>query len=380
MTKPISVTIITTFLAFIFFGAINSSNAGLAGFLIGPDGDAYNLVDCSIPENNANPDLCANTSIGEISWDSSRERAVNMTFKGFPCDLGAPSTKEINDFLKSFPGFLEACNSVTCSSGVALCAWFGGLKVPPSPNNGPFQFVNDPNNIPCPFNSDNGPACNPIVNSILDTPLAFQDWCRNTEQNPNCNGVEPNGQDFMTYLSLFGVIGWADCTNFNCANSRTCEPTSYFVQCYLPLQTIVLSPDSATNDVLTQHTVTSTVEADGVAEPDVLVNYEVISGPNAGEMSDPNSGECTPRDDCTTDANGEVSWTYTGSKTPGTDTIIASFFDENIEEVIESNSVMKTWVIPPRNVPTLSEWGLISMAGILGVVGFMVMRRRKATA
>jgi len=36
--------------------------------------------------------------------------------------------------------------------------------------------------------------------------------------------------------------------------------------------------------------------------------------------------------------------------------------------------------IPPAQVPTLSEWGLISMAGILGIVGFMVMRRRKVTA
>ncbi len=34
----------------------------------------------------------------------------------------------------------------------------------------------------------------------------------------------------------------------------------------------------------------------------------------------------------------------------------------------------------PTNVPTLSEWGLITMAGILGVVGFMVIRRRKVTA
>jgi len=31
------------------------------------------------------------------------------------------------------------------------------------------------------------------------------------------------------------------------------------------------------------------------------------------------------------------------------------------------------------NVPTLSEWGLIAMAGVLGIVGFMVIRRRKAT-
>ena len=33
-----------------------------------------------------------------------------------------------------------------------------------------------------------------------------------------------------------------------------------------------------------------------------------------------------------------------------------------------------------RNVPTLSEWGLIAMAGILGLVGFMVIRRRQAVA
>jgi hypothetical protein len=30
-------------------------------------------------------------------------------------------------------------------------------------------------------------------------------------------------------------------------------------------------------------------------------------------------------------------------------------------------------------IPTLSEWGLIAMAGILGLVGFMVIRRRKVT-
>ncbi|GJM15008.1 MAG: hypothetical protein DHS20C13_03350 [Thermodesulfobacteriota bacterium] len=36
--------------------------------------------------------------------------------------------------------------------------------------------------------------------------------------------------------------------------------------------------------------------------------------------------------------------------------------------------------ITPRNVPTLSEWGLIAMAAVLGIVGFMAMRRRKVTA
>ncbi len=39
--------------------------------------------------------------------------------------------------------------------------------------------------------------------------------------------------------------------------------------------------------------------------------------------------------------------------------------------------------IPPpliAMVPTLSEWGLLAMAGILGIVGFMVIRRRKIAA
>ena len=31
-------------------------------------------------------------------------------------------------------------------------------------------------------------------------------------------------------------------------------------------------------------------------------------------------------------------------------------------------------------IPTLSEWGLLAMASILGIVGFMVIRRRKLTA
>jgi len=33
-----------------------------------------------------------------------------------------------------------------------------------------------------------------------------------------------------------------------------------------------------------------------------------------------------------------------------------------------------------RNVPTLSEWGLIAMAGVLGIVGFIAMRKRYTTA
>jgi hypothetical protein len=35
--------------------------------------------------------------------------------------------------------------------------------------------------------------------------------------------------------------------------------------------------------------------------------------------------------------------------------------------------------VTPTNVPTLSQWGLIAMAGLMGIVGFIVMRRKKVT-
>ena len=93
-------------------------------------------------------------------------------------------------------------------------------------------------------------------------------------------------------------------------------------------------------------------------------------------MSIPNNGECTPND-CTTDANGQVSWTYS-SVIPGTDIIVASFTDQ-AGQVLESDPIEKIW-IALLLIPTLSEWGLIALATILGIVGFIVVRRRKLVA
>jgi hypothetical protein len=49
---------------------------------------------------------------------------------------------------------------------------------------------------------------------------------------------------------------------------------------------------------------------------------------------------------------------------------------------LDSSEVTCTFtnVLELTEVPTLSQWGLISMIVILGIVGFMVMRRRKAAA
>ena len=79
---------------------------------------------------------------------------------------------------------------------------------------------------------------------------------------------------------------------------------------------------------------------------------------------------------------------------PGTDLDDLSSPDEFTFIAFESDSDLifgnntdgndEIYIIFPENcscflaaIPTLSEWGLIAMAGILGIVGFMVIRRRK---
>ena len=67
------------------------------------------------------------------------------------------------------------------------------------------------------------------------------------------------------------------------------------------------------------------------------------------------------------------------SKNPAGDNITINgllyqweFCEELVNELSEA--------APLAVVPTLSEWGLIAMAGLLGIAGFIVARRRKVTA
>ncbi len=75
--------------------------------------------------------------------------------------------------------------------------------------------------------------------------------------------------------------------------------------------TCVLTPLLATNNVSTAHTVTATVTSNGTAAVGVLVNFSV-TGVNVGQTGT-----------ATTSVSGQGSFTYTGSATPGADTIRA---------------------------------------------------------
>lgn len=139
-----------------------------------------------------------------------------------------------------------------------------------------------------------------------------------------------------------------------------------------PLFAISLEPLEATNPLFTDHTVTATVLENGIPVEGIFVVFDVISGPNIGISSLDGDGECSP-EDCGTDANGQISWTYSSSL-EGVDTILAT-----LQSSEASNEVQKEWIIV-RNIPTLSEWGMISAAAVLGLIGIIAIRRRKVVS
>ena len=98
---------------------------------------------------------------------------------------------------------------------------------------------------------------------------------------------------------------------------------------------VSVTPETATNEVGTTHTVTATLgidfdpcefiicEADKVSPqaPGENVSFEIVDGPNEGEHSD---GDCGPNGDqlCFISTPGQsVTWTYSGDGGPGIDYI-----------------------------------------------------------
>jgi hypothetical protein len=113
---------------------------------------------------------------------------------------------------------------------------------------------------------------------------------------------------------------------------------------------ISLDPPTATNEVGTDHTVTATVGGIG---PGALVTFAVTGGPNTDATF-----TCSANADCTTDANSEVSGTYTGSGGEGQDSIEACV--TQLPGIVElqappCDTATKDWVQPtPTPTPTPS--------------------------
>jgi hypothetical protein len=114
-----------------------------------------------------------------------------------------------------------------------------------------------------------------------------------------------------------------------------------------------LTPATARNQAGTSHTVTATLtttDQQGHPSPGagVAVEFDVISGPNSGQSSEPANIGCSTTD-CTTGASGSVSWTYTSNGMSGTDTIRACFAERPAtvqnagDEQRTCDTATKTW-------------------------------------
>lgn len=127
------------------------------------------------------------------------------------------------------------------------------------------------------------------------------------------------------------------------------------------ISNITLSPQTATNDVETNHTVVAEVlDENRVGQEGVTVTFRVISGPNAGV----NGSD-------TTDVNGQASFTYTGNGGEGTDEIQACFTNDQGREVC-SDIVTKVW----EEAPTLVD--LVSFTG-KNVIGRVLLEWETAS-
>jgi hypothetical protein len=115
-----------------------------------------------------------------------------------------------------------------------------------------------------------------------------------------------------------------------------------------PVIGIFLTPETATLNIGTNHTVTATViDLLGLPQENIEVIFSVDSGPNVGT-----SGSCSVNTDCTTDANGHVAFTYTGDGGIGIDEIKGCFINA-IGQQICSSLVTAEWT---QNTDQLIEY------------------------
>ena len=249
-----------------------------------------------------------------------------------------------------------------------------------------------------------GEACNDVCAALGLVPEDNQVWFEAQDTEAECQTISEafglgNSVDFAGYSYACledtpgnhtvggGLVGPLFCSaSESCPEAhRTdmdqigtpCGPNSRRSICPCtdpPAEVLDLSPESSSGPAGSDQTVTAYATSDGAPLPGAQVTFRVVSGPGEGKTSGA-YGVCSPNPDCSTGPDGLVSWTYSVYGV-GTDTVTASF--EGAGGEIASSSVEVIWTVLP--IPTLSEWGLIAAAALMGVAGYMVARRRKAAA
>ncbi len=116
---------------------------------------------------------------------------------------------------------------------------------------------------------------------------------------------------------------------------------------------VVLSPKSAVNTVGTTHTVTATVvTAVGLPVPGTTVLFTV-------------TGSVTTTGSCTTGADGQCSFTYSGPKLPGADAIRGC-----VDAGGPCDEATKAWILPAGTPGKVTGGGYIPSVDLIDTIAF----------
>lgn len=170
-----------------------------------------------------------------------------------------------------------------------------------------------------------GPGAQPAGDWYAD----YQDWLVANQTAPNT----PGG-------GYWGSMQFSCCSGGVMATAAIAELILSPVALVLPDEdkfgAVGLSPATDSDIEGGTHTVTAKAESTGgTPVPGATVNFQILSGPNAGKTG---TG--------TTDVNGETTFTYTDTGGPGTDTIQAFI------GAMGSNKVTMEWL--PKNRPPVA--------------------------
>jgi Bacterial Ig-like domain (group 1) len=153
----------------------------------------------------------------------------------------------------------------------------------------------------------------------------------------------------VTGTALVNLVFVTDGNGFIQSGSSMDEQMQTSTACAPPIgppAVVSLSPIEATNPVGTSHTVTATVvDANGNPVPGQTVFFTV-------------TGADSVNGNCTTDTNGQCSFTYQGPQLPGADVITGCAGNGNTPPCGEAN---KQWILPASTPGQVTGGGQIVM-------------------
>lgn len=207
--------------------------------------------------------------------------------------------------------------------------------------------------------------------------------CVDLVTNIDMWGRPARGVDLRAYTN--STLHWIGCP------SNGCEPDDFFCDFDPNTQTLsfgttrstlraAVDPGNAEGDTMPDENSSLGTDCDGCC-CDQFPLFGVCNAPDAF-----NNGVPIDAADALCNALGYASGSLTevDSNTCPEANAIAADGSDWTSDFVDSSGYGQTYTCvgfrDVSSVPTLSEWGLIAMAGILGIAGFMVMRRRRLTA